>query len=151
MFTNSSASMPPWGGTRPILGTGPLAVGVPGGRLGPFVLDMSPSVAARGKIRKALRRSEKIPEGYALDQNGRPTTDPLKALEGVILPMGGPKGSGIAMMIDILCGVLTGAAFAGCVGDQEHDFDRPQNVGHFVIALRPNLFVSSNQFESRMD
>jgi LDH2 family malate/lactate/ureidoglycolate dehydrogenase len=151
IFTNASASMPPWGGTRAILGTGPLAVGFPGGLRGPFLLDMSPSVAARGKIRKALRRREKIPEGYAFDSEGQPTTDPEKALQGVILPAGGPKGSGLAMMIDILSGILTGAAFAGGVGDQETNFDHPQNVGHFVMALRPNLFVPSVEFESRMD
>lgn len=151
VFTNSSASMPPWGGRKPIFGTGPLAVGAPGGRLGPFVLDMSPAVAARGKIRKALRRGENIPEGYALDADGRPTADPTKALQGVILPVGGAKGSGIAMMMDIFGGVLTGAAFAGGVGDMYKDFERPQNVGHFFWAMRPDLFVSMEEYKARMD
>ena len=151
LFTNSSASMPPWGGRQPILGTSPLAVGVPGGRLGPFVLDMSSAVAARGKIRKALRRGLSIPEGYALDAEGRPTTDPAKAVQGGILPVGGPKGSGLAMMMDIFGGVLTGAAFAGDVGDQAKDFDRPQNVGHFLLAMRPDLFVSLEEYKTRMD
>jgi LDH2 family malate/lactate/ureidoglycolate dehydrogenase len=151
VFTNSSASMPPWGGRQPILGTSPLAVGAPGGRLGPFVLDMSSAVAARGKIRKALRRGDTIPEGYALDAEGQPTTDPAKALQGVILPVGGPKGSGLAMMMDIFGGVLTGSAFAGDVGDQAKDFDRPQNVGHFLFAIRPDLFVSKEEYEARMD
>jgi LDH2 family malate/lactate/ureidoglycolate dehydrogenase len=151
VYTNASASMPPWGGRQPILGTSPLAVGAPGGSLGPFVLDMSSAVAARGKIRKALRRGETIPEGYALDADGRPTTDPAKALQGVILPLGGPKGSGLAMMMDIFGGVLTGAAFAGDVGDQAKDFDRPQNVGHFMFAMRPDLFVSKEEYKARMD
>src|SRR5579885_3668559 len=141
VFTNSAASMPPWGGRMPLLGTSPLAVGAPGGRLGPFVLDMASAVAARGKIRKALSRGEKIPEGYALDADGKPTTDPAQALQGVILPVGGPKGSGIAMMMDIFGGLLTGAAFGGDVGDQFKDFDRPQNVGHFFLAMRPDLFI----------
>ncbi|MGD0906354.1 MAG: Ldh family oxidoreductase [Candidatus Acidiferrales bacterium] len=151
VFTNASASMPPWGGRQPILGTSPLAVGAPGGKLGPFVLDMSVAVAARGKIRKALRRGESIPEGYALDAEGRPTTDPAAALQGLILPMGGPKGSGLAMVMDIFGGVLTGAAFAGDVGDQTRDFDRTQNVGHFLFAMRPDLFVSLKEYEARMD
>lgn len=151
VFTNSSASMPPWGGRKPILGTSPLAVGTPGGRRSPFVFDMAVAVAARGKIRKALRRGQEIPVGYALDSEGRSTTDPAKALQGVILPVGGPKGSGIAMMMDIFGGVLTGAAYAGDVGDQAKDFDRPQNVGHFLLAMKPDLFVSMEEYESRMD
>jgi LDH2 family malate/lactate/ureidoglycolate dehydrogenase len=151
VFTNASASMPPWGGRQPILGTSPLAVGAPCGSLGNFVLDMSSAVAARGKIRKALRRGEKIPEGYALDAAGRATTDPARALEGVILPVGGPKGSGLAMMMDILGGVLTGAAYAGDVGDQAKQFDRPQNVGHLFLAMRPDLFVTLEEYKTRMD
>jgi LDH2 family malate/lactate/ureidoglycolate dehydrogenase len=151
VFTNASATMPPWGGHKPILGTSPLAVGAPGGRLGPFVLDMASSVVARGKIRKSLRMQEAIPEGWALDADGRPTTDPAKALQGTILPVGGPKGSGLAMMMDIFSGVLTGAAFGGDVADQFKDFKRPQNVGHFFVALRPDLFVSLDEYKTRMD
>jgi LDH2 family malate/lactate/ureidoglycolate dehydrogenase len=112
---------------------------------------MAAAVAARGKIRKALRRGETIPEGYALDADGRSTTDPAKALQGVILPVGGPKGSGIAMMMDIFGGVLTGAAYAGDVGDQTKDFDQPQNVGHFLLAMKPDLFVSLEEYKTRMD
>lgn len=152
VMTNSSPAMPPFGGSRPLLGTGPLAVGVPGGaRSQDFVLDMSPAVAARGKIRLAAQRGEQIPAGYALTAEGMPTTDPWQALDGVLLPMGGPKGSGLALTIDILCGVLTGAAFAGDVGDQYQDYDRPQNVGHFVLAMRPDLFVSLDDYRDRMD
>jgi LDH2 family malate/lactate/ureidoglycolate dehydrogenase len=112
---------------------------------------MAAAVAARGKIRKALVRGETIPEGYALDSQGRPTTDPLKALQGVILPVGGPKGSGIAMMMDIFAGVLTGAGCAGDVGDQTKDLHRPQDVGHFLLALKPDLFIPMNEYQSRMD
>ena len=150
-FTNASPTMPPWGGREPLLGTSPLSVGAPGGRLVPFVLDMATSVAARGKIRKALRRGEKIPEGQALDAEGRPTTDPAAALQGVVLPLGGPKGSGIAMMMDIFCGVLSGAAYAGGVGSQYENFERPQDVGHFFLAMRPDLFISLDEYRTRMD
>jgi LDH2 family malate/lactate/ureidoglycolate dehydrogenase len=151
VFTNASPGLPPWGSRTMLLGTSPLAVGVPGGRQGPFVLDMATTVAARGKIRKALRRGESIPEGWALDAEGRPTTDPAKALEGVLLPIGGPKGSGIAMWMDIFGGVLTGAAYGGEVGDLYKNLDRPQSSGHVFMAIKPDLFVSLEEFRDRMD
>jgi LDH2 family malate/lactate/ureidoglycolate dehydrogenase len=151
VFTNASRAMPPWGGREALLGTSPLAAGAPGGRLAPFVLDMSPAVAARGKIRRAARRGESIPDGYALDAEGRPTTDPAAALRGVVLPIGGPKGSGLAMLMDILGGVLSGAAYAGDVGDQYKSFDRPQDVGHFFLAMKPDLFVPADAYRARMD
>jgi LDH2 family malate/lactate/ureidoglycolate dehydrogenase len=151
VFTNASPAMPPWGGRKALLGTSPFAAGVPAGDEHPFVLDMSPAVAARGKIRRALRRGEPIPSGYALDAEGKPTTDAAKALQGVVLPVGGPKGSGIAMLMDILAGVISGSAFGGDVGDQYKDYDHPQNVGHFFLALQPDLFISAAEFRSRMD
>jgi LDH2 family malate/lactate/ureidoglycolate dehydrogenase len=151
VFTNASRAMPPWGGREALLGTSPLAAGAPGGKLTPFVLDMSPAVAARGKIRLAQKRGEKIPLGFALDAQGRPTTDPKAALEGVVLPIGGPKGSGLSMLMDIFGGVLSGAAFAGDVGDQYKAYDRPQNVGHFFLAMRPDLFVPMAEYRARME
>jgi LDH2 family malate/lactate/ureidoglycolate dehydrogenase len=151
VFTNASPGLPPWGSRTPLLGTSPMAIGAPGGAEAPFVLDMATTVVARGKIRKALRRGEPIPEGWALDAEGRPTTDPAKALEGVLLPIGGAKGSGIAMWMDIFGGVLTGAAFGGDVGDQYKVYDRAQNVGHIFIAIRPDLFVSAEEYRKRMD
>src|SRR5437588_571389 len=123
--------VPPWGGREGLLGTNPFAAGAPGGALAPFLLDMSPAVAARGKIRRAERRGESIPLGYALDAQGHPTADPKAALGGVVLPIGGYKGSGLSMMMDIFGGVLSGAGYAGEVADQYKVFDRPQNVGHF--------------------
>ncbi|KUJ07653.1 putative malate/L-lactate dehydrogenase [Mollisia scopiformis] len=151
-FTNASKSMPPWGGKEPLFGTSPFAVGLPGGKEGDFVLDMSPSVAARGKIRKAARRGEPIPEGYALDIDGKPTTNPEDALRGVVLPIGGPKGSGLAMMMDIFGGLLSGAAFAGNVNDQYKDLDHPQGVGHWFMVFRPEMFLdSSEEYTTKMD
>lgn len=152
VFTNASRAMPPWGGRESLLGTSPFAAGAPGGAEVPYVLDMSPAVAARGKIRRAARRSEAIPPGYALDAQGRETTDPHAALDGgVVLPIGGPKGSAISMLMDILGGVFTGAGCAGEVANQFIDFERPQNVGHFFLALKPDLFVSAEDFRARMD
>lgn len=145
--------MPPWGGAEALLGTSPFAVGVPGGAEGDFILDMSPCVAARGKIRKAARRGESIPEGYALDSSGRPTTDPTAALDGVVLPIGGPKGSGLAMMMDIFAGVMSGSAFAGGVNDQYKNLEEPQNVGHWFLVFRPEVFLEGgmSEFKQRMD
>lgn len=150
-FTNASRAMPPYGSREPILGTSPLAFGIPVRSGPPIVLDMSPSVAARGKIRQALRRGEKIPLGYAIDADGNPTTDPAKALEGLLLPVGGPKGSGLALMMDILGGVISGSAFGGEVGNRHWDFDRPQDVGHLMIAMRPDLFIPLDDYFARLD
>jgi len=151
VFSNASRAMPPWGGREALLGTSPLAAGAPAGEgKAAFLLDMSPAVAARGKIRRALKRGESIPPGYALDAEGRPTTDPERALQGVVLPIGGPKGSGLSMLMDIFGGVLSGAASGGDVGDQ-YKHARPQDVGHFFLALKPDLFVPLAQYRERMD
>lgn len=152
VFSNASPAMPPWGGRKAIVGTNPFAAGAPAGKERPFDLDMSPAVAARGKIRRAARRGETIPLGYALDKEGRATTDPNVALDGgVVQPIGGPKGSGISMLMDVLGGVISGAGFAGEVGNQFVDYDRPQNVGHFFFAMKPDLFVSRDEYLRRMD
>jgi LDH2 family malate/lactate/ureidoglycolate dehydrogenase len=151
VFSNASPAMPPWGARTALFGTNPFAAGAPAGRHPPFLLDMSPAVAARGKIRRAERRGEMIPLGYALDGEGRPTTDPKAALGGVVLPIGGYKGSGLAMLMDILGGVISGANFGGDVGDQYKAYDRPQDVGHFFLAMRPDLFVPERDYRARMD
>jgi LDH2 family malate/lactate/ureidoglycolate dehydrogenase len=152
IFSNASPGMPPWGGKDRMLGTNPLCMAAPAGRHKPIILDMSPAVAARGKIRRAERRGEQIPVGYALDAQGRPTTDPRAALAGgVVLPIGTYKGSGLAMFMDIFGGVISGAGFAGSVGDQSKDFERPQDVGHFFLAMKPNLFISEEDYRTRID
>lgn len=150
VFTNSSPAMPVWGGREQLLGVSPIACGAPGGpESRPFILDMAPSVAARGKVHKALRRGEKIPEGWALDAEGNTTTDPAEALKGVMLPMGGPKGSGLAIMMDVFSGVLSGSAFAGGVTGP-YDPSKPSDVGHFFVAIKPDLFMSLEDFRNRM-
>ncbi|KAL2789213.1 Malate/L-lactate dehydrogenase [Aspergillus keveii] len=150
VFTNSAKQMPPFGGKETLLGISPFAAGAPAGAQIPYVLDMAPSVVAKGKIRRAARRGERIPLGWALDADGNPTTDAEVALNGSMAPIGGPKGSGIAILMDILSGVLTGAAFGGEVGDQYKDA-RPQNVGHCFIALKPDIFFSVDELKARMD
>ncbi|KAL2187106.1 Malate/L-lactate dehydrogenase [Thermothelomyces heterothallicus CBS 203.75] len=151
VFTNSSPALPVWGGKSQLMGVSPIACGAPGGPNSvPFILDMAPSVAARGKIYKALRRGEKIPLDWALDADGKPTDDPEKALKGVMLPMGGPKGSALAIMMDIFSGVLSGSAFAGGVTGP-YDMSKPGDVGHFIVAIKPDLFMSLDEFRQRMD
>jgi LDH2 family malate/lactate/ureidoglycolate dehydrogenase len=152
VFTNASRAMPPWGGREGLLGTSPIAVAAPAGKEMPFDLDMSPAVAARGKIRRAARRGQQIPLGYALDAGGRQTTDPNAALDGgTVQPIGGPKGSALAMLMDVMGGVISGAAFAGEVRNHFEDYEAPQNVGHFIMAMRPDLFVSRDEYARRMD
>ncbi|ODH52652.1 hypothetical protein GX48_01137 [Paracoccidioides brasiliensis] len=152
VFTNSSPALPAWGGREKLMGVSPIACGAPaGGKSGvPFILDMAPSVAARGKIYKALRRGERIPDGWALDENGSPTTDPAAALNGVMLPIGGPKGSALAIMMDVFAGVLSGSAFAGHVTGP-YDPSKEADVGHFIAVIKPDLFMALEEFKERMD
>ena len=150
VLTNASPAMPVWGGRTPFLGTSPLAIGVPGRRT-PLLLDMATSVAARGKIRRAAQRGEPIPEGWALDEHGRATTDAEAAYRGVVLPLGGPKGSGMSLLMEAIAGVMSGAAFGGEVGNQYSDFQAPQNVGHVFLALRPDLFMTRDAYAARLD
>jgi LDH2 family malate/lactate/ureidoglycolate dehydrogenase len=152
VFTYASRAMPPWGGREGLFGTGPIAVAAPAGKETPFDLDMSPAVAARGKIRRAARRGRQIPLGYALDAEGRQTTDPNVALDGgTVQPIGGPKGSALAMLMDVMGGVISGAAFGGNVRNHFEDYEAPQNVGHFIMAMKPDLFVSRDDYLGRMD
>jgi LDH2 family malate/lactate/ureidoglycolate dehydrogenase len=150
-FTNASPAMPIWGGRDAFLGTSPFAFAAPGGDgCPPVVIDMAMSVVARGKIRRAMQRGEKIPEGWALDAEGRATTDAKAGYEGVVLPAAGVKGSALSLMMEILAGVLSGAAFGGEVRNQYVDFEQPQNVGHCFLALKPDLFMPRAELAQRM-
>ena len=151
VFTNSSPAMPAWGGREKLLGVSPIAAGAPGGKDGrPFIMDMAPSVVARGKVHRAARRGEAIPEGWALDAQGRTTEDPKAALEGgVMLPMAGPKGSALSIMMDVFSGVLSGSAFAGAV-EGPYESAKVADVGHLFVVIKPDLFMSLEEFKSRM-
>lgn len=151
IFTNSSPAIPMWGGRTTFLGASPIAAGIPGGKHAPYVMDMAMTVIARGKIRLAAMKGEAIPEGLALDVEGNPTTDAVKAFEGVCLPFGGVKGSVLATLMDLMSGVLTGANFGGDVKSLYFDHSEPQNVGHLFFAIKPDLFLSLENFEARMD
>jgi LDH2 family malate/lactate/ureidoglycolate dehydrogenase len=149
-ISNAPPNMAPFGGRERFLGTNPLAVGIPAGQEPPLVFDASTSVVARGKIIVAAHNGEPIPQGWAIDPDGHSTTDARRALAGAVLPFGGPKGSAISFIIDILCGVLTGAAFARHLNTLE-DLSSVQNVGHVLAAVRTDLFLPDAEFRQRMD
>ena len=149
VFTNAPPAVAPHGALKSLFGTNPICFGTPTGSKVPFILDTSISMINRGKIRVAAREGKKIPQGVALDKNGKLTTDPKKALEGVQLPIAGFRGSGLAWMVDILSGVFTGGNHAGRVKDPFTDFSGPQNIGHLFFVMKPNLFVGNN-FNNRI-
>ena len=142
-FTNAPPAIAPHGARKSLFGTNPICFGTPTASKVPFILDTSVSVINRGKIRVAARTGKKIPYGVALDKFGKPTNDAKKALAGVQLPIAGFRGSGLAWMVDILSGVLTGGNHGGKVKDPFDDFSGPQNIGHLFIVIKPNLFVGN--------
>ncbi len=150
VMTNASPAMPIWGGRAPFLGTSPFGLAVPSTGV-PMILDMATSVAARGKIRRAELRGETIPEGWALDAEGRPTTDPTAALGGVVLPLAGPKGSGISLLMEAMAGVVSGSAFGGQAGNPYLDLDRPQGTGHLFMAFKAEAFLGADAYAQRIE
>lgn len=141
-FTNAPPALAPYGAKKILFGTNPICFGSPSGTKIPFILDTSVSIINRGKIRLAAKLGKKIPLNSALNKFGKPTTNAKEAIEGVQLPIAGFKGSGLAWMVDILSGVLTGASHGGKVKDPFDDFSGPQNVGHFFIVFKSNIFSS---------
>jgi (2R)-3-sulfolactate dehydrogenase (NADP+) len=137
-FTNSPAAIPPWGGRRALFGTNPLAAVFPRKASDPLVIDLALTTVVRGKIMMAMRRGERIPEGWALDRNGRPTTDPKEAIEhGSLFPIGGAKGAMLALMFELVCASLTGAA----IGPEADSFfseegNKPR-IGQVFICIDP--------------
>jgi L-2-hydroxycarboxylate dehydrogenase (NAD+) len=136
--------MPPWGGTNPLLGTNPLAVAFPA-QPHPFLLDIATTAASHGTIKVAAQQGVAMPEGWVIDTEGRPITDPQRAHEGYLVPMGGYKGSGLTIAIGLLAGVLNGAAFGASVVDHRHDDVTPTNTGQAILVLRPDLFGPREQ------
>jgi LDH2 family malate/lactate/ureidoglycolate dehydrogenase len=142
-FTNAPAALAPYGAKKSLFGTNPICFGVPTGKA-PFIFDASTSMINRGKIRRASKLGKKIPYGVALDKFGNITTDANKALKGTQLPIASFKGSGLAWMVDILSGVLTGSSHSGKTKDPFDDFSGPQNMGHLFITINPKIFVGKN-------
>jgi L-2-hydroxycarboxylate dehydrogenase (NAD+) len=141
-----------WGGSEALLGTNPIAIGIPAGKDAPVVLDIATSVASFGTIRQYAVSGTPMPEGWVVNsKTGQPITDSKKVSEGVLLPIGGHKGSGLALIIGLLAGVLNGAAFGRDVVDFTGAGSEPTNTGQFVIALDVSRFISPQLFASEMD
>ncbi len=150
LMSNAGPNMAPWGGLKKKIGTNPWSIAVPGGAHGPIVMDMANSGVARGKIYLANKRRESIPDHWAIDAQGRPTTDPKAALEGFILPMAGHKGYVMGTMVDILSGVLSGSQFLDGVHGPYDPVNR-SGAGHFMVALNVAAFQPLSEFNTRMD
>ena len=149
-ITNSMPLLAPWGGTTKLLGNQAYAIGAPAGRYAPLLLDTSNSATSYGNIRMMLERGEQIGPGLAFDREGRPTTDPAAALSGLLAPAGGHKGFGLALMWEVLTGVLAGLAYGPNVGPLE-DRTKPQEVSHFLLAIDPTAYLPLEQFTARID
>jgi LDH2 family malate/lactate/ureidoglycolate dehydrogenase len=149
VISNTSPAMAPWGGMDMVLGTNPLAVAVPRETSCPIVLDIATTVVARDKINLMAKEGKKIPFGWALDKDGNRTDDPKKAMEGSMLPFGEHKGYGLALVIDILAGVLTGSGF-GTQVKMLYDLSGKSNVGHIVVAINISGFMELELFWQRL-
>jgi LDH2 family malate/lactate/ureidoglycolate dehydrogenase len=153
LTTNGSANTPPHGGRSMVAGNLPLTVGVPANKELPILLDMAMCASSKGKVAYAAKKGDQIPAGWAVDANGQATVDPQKVLDGGwILPIGGYKGWGMIMILDVLSGVLTG----GPMGPEVTDLfigapETPQGLGHFVLALNIAAFMPVSDFKRRMD
>jgi LDH2 family malate/lactate/ureidoglycolate dehydrogenase len=147
----SANHLPPWGGTEMLLSTNPIAIAVPSSERPPIVLDMATTVAAYGKVKTLAQRGEAMPEGWMIDRQGRPLTDPGRSAEGFLLPIGGPKGYGLSLMFGILAGTLNGAAFGREVVDFNADDTSITNTGHFIVALDIAAFGEVEAFKREMD
>jgi L-2-hydroxycarboxylate dehydrogenase (NAD+) len=143
--------MPPWGGVEVMLGTNPISVAIPAGSEPPIALDIATTVSSYGKVKLAAQKGESIPVGWMVDRKGQPLTDPKRAAEGFLLPIGGYKGYGLNVVIGMLAGVLNGAAFGRNVVDFNKDFATRNNSGHMILAVRVDNFQPVDAFKQEMD
>jgi LDH2 family malate/lactate/ureidoglycolate dehydrogenase len=150
LATNASPAMAPWGGRKKVVGTNPWSWACPGGSHAPMALDIANTGVARGKIYLAKQKDEPIPAGWAIDADGAPTTDPVKAIEGIVLPMAQHKGYAIAAMIDMLSGVLTGGGF-GAEVTGPYQAQRRSRAGHFMLAVNIETLQPLAEFNARID
>jgi len=148
--TNALPTMAPWGGAERILGINPLGMAIPAGSERPIVYDAAFSGSSHGKIRIYHQKGLALPEGWALDREGRPTVDPAAAIDGLLMPIGGFKGTGLAMMMGVLSSMLSGASYGTELGDMASG-PRPGEDGHFVAAIRIGAFEAVDRFKARVD
>jgi len=143
--------LPPWGGLDMLLSTNPIAAAVPAGAEAPVVLDMATTVAAYGKVKAKAQRGETMPEGWMIDREGRPLTDPRRAEEGFLLPIGGYKGYGLALLVGLLAGTLNNAAMGKDVVDFNRDQSSATNTGQAIVAIDLAAFGEVDAFKARVD
>lgn len=146
-MSNSPAQMAPTGGCSKLLGTNPMSYAIPADKQPPIIFDMATSVVAKSKINHAKEKDELIPEGWALDENGNSTTDPVEAVKGLVLPMAGAKGYGLALMIDLLAGHLSGAACLDDVGRFYNPGKFCMNVGQVFVAINPEIVYGKGYYK----
>jgi len=150
LTSNGGPAMAPWGGRKKIIGTNPWSVAAPAGQHPPLVMDMANTGVARGKIYLARNKHLPIPLGWAISSGGEPTTDPQEAIDGIILPMAEHKGYAIAVIVDMLSGVLTGSGFLSAVHSPYQSAEQ-SHCGHLVIALKIDGFQPLSEFNARME
>lgn len=143
--------LPPWGGLDMLLSTNPIAIAIPGAKRPPIVLDMATTTAAYGKVKMAQQRGEQMPVGWMVDRQGNPLTDPNRSNEGFLVPIGGAKGYGLALMLGLLAGTLNGAAMGKDVVDFTSDHVTPTNTGQFIAALDISAFADVAEFKADVD
>jgi LDH2 family malate/lactate/ureidoglycolate dehydrogenase len=148
--TNALPTMAPWGGAERVLGINPLGVAIPAGEEHPIVYDAAFSGSSHGKIRIYEQKGLALPEGWALDRDGRPTTDPTAAIDGLLQPIGGFKGAGLAMLMGVLSSMLSGAAYGTELGNMEEG-PRAGQDGHFFAAIKVDAFEDVGRFKARVD
>lgn len=149
VMSQTDKAVVPFGGKEPFFGTNPMAIGAPAYKEKPFIFDMATSAAALGKVLKAREENKSIPLEWGVDINGEKVNDPFKLKN--LLPAGGPKGYGLAAMVDILSGILAGVAFGPHINSMYENLEQKRNLGHFFLAVNPAYFTDLNTFLSQMD
>src|SRR4029077_844998 len=150
MFANTPAAIAPWGAAKPVFGTNPVAFACPLPGRPPVVVDLALSKTARGNILAAKQKGERIPEGWALDADGKPTTDPDAALAGTMLPLGDAKGTALVLMVELLAAGLTGANFAADASSFLDDKGPPPGTGQLIVAFDPPAFGGWGEHVARL-
>lgn len=150
VFCNSPAAMPAFNGIEPLLGTNPIAFACPSKSEGMIIFDMATSIISKSKIGMALEKNEQIPKGWALDKSGMPTSSPAEAIKGLLLPIAGFKGYSLAIMLDIIAGLISGSGYLNKVNKFYSSDNRGMNAGHFFLAIDPQL-IYGETFKDEMD
>lgn len=151
-FTNSPAAIPAWGGKKALFGTNPVAFAFPRRNADPLVIDLALTTVVRGKIMMAMQKGEKIPEGWALDRDGKPTTDPKEAIEhGSLFPIGGAKGAMLALAFELMCASLTGAAIGAEADSFFSETGNKPRIGQSFLAIDPGALTGADRYAERIE